>query len=208
MLKPTERPPASFAPRFAASITPGPPPVTTAQPCAANKRPASRARSYTGSPSRMRAEPKMVTAGRSIDSTASNPARNSSAIMATWRSSSAAVSLLGKIRLSSTSEPGLRNVRRDHAEDEKGREQTVEDADLEGAPPAATRNGDRVGAPDRELLSGRRSDRVARHADRAPDGAAVQDSHGNEVDEVDEEADVRERAEQVRVDGFADSPED
>ena len=32
MLKPTERPPASLQPRFAASITPGPPPVTTAKP--------------------------------------------------------------------------------------------------------------------------------------------------------------------------------
>ena len=30
MLKPTERPPPSLQPRFAASITPGPPPVTTA----------------------------------------------------------------------------------------------------------------------------------------------------------------------------------
>src|SRR6266487_5333315 len=32
MLKPTERPPDCCAPRFAASITPGPPPVTTANP--------------------------------------------------------------------------------------------------------------------------------------------------------------------------------
>src|SRR5260221_220719 len=37
MLKPTERPPPSLQPRFAASITPGPPPVTTAQPASANR---------------------------------------------------------------------------------------------------------------------------------------------------------------------------
>ena len=32
MLHPTERPPASLAPRFAASINPGPPPVMTVKP--------------------------------------------------------------------------------------------------------------------------------------------------------------------------------
>jgi hypothetical protein len=44
MLKPTESPPASLQPRFAASITPGPPPVTTAKPAPAKRLPASRAR--------------------------------------------------------------------------------------------------------------------------------------------------------------------
>src|SRR5215211_2537207 len=39
MLKPIESPPPSLAPRFAASITPGPPPVTTANPAAENRRP-------------------------------------------------------------------------------------------------------------------------------------------------------------------------
>ena len=39
MLRPTENPPPSFAPRFAASITPGPPPVITDQPASANSRP-------------------------------------------------------------------------------------------------------------------------------------------------------------------------
>ena len=43
MLKPTERPPPSLQPRFAASITPGPPPVTTAKPASAKSRPVSRA---------------------------------------------------------------------------------------------------------------------------------------------------------------------
>ena len=38
MLKPTDMPPASLQPRFAASITPGPPPVTTANPAFANSR--------------------------------------------------------------------------------------------------------------------------------------------------------------------------
>ena len=36
MLKPTESPPPSLQPRLAASITPGPPPVTTAK-CASAK---------------------------------------------------------------------------------------------------------------------------------------------------------------------------
>src|SRR4026207_489473 len=44
MLKPTESPPPSLQPRFAASMTPGPPPVTTANPASANARPAAPAR--------------------------------------------------------------------------------------------------------------------------------------------------------------------
>ena len=47
MLKPTESPPPSFAPRLAASITPGPPPVITAQPCSAKLRPTLRAAAYS-----------------------------------------------------------------------------------------------------------------------------------------------------------------
>ncbi len=45
MLNPTEIPPPSFAPRLAASITPGPPPVTTDQPARAKSRAVSRAAS-------------------------------------------------------------------------------------------------------------------------------------------------------------------
>ena len=45
MLNPTESPPPSLAPRFAASITPGPPPVTTVNPASAKRRPTSRASS-------------------------------------------------------------------------------------------------------------------------------------------------------------------
>src|ERR671931_491558 len=37
MLKPTESPPPSRAPRFAASMTPGPPPVTIANPASASR---------------------------------------------------------------------------------------------------------------------------------------------------------------------------
>ena len=49
--KPTESPPPSWQPRFAASITPGPPPVTTAQPASAKRRAVSRASSYGRDPS-------------------------------------------------------------------------------------------------------------------------------------------------------------
>ena len=75
--KPTESPPPSRQPRFAASITPGPPPVTTAQPASAKSRAVSRASSYGRDPSGARADPKHETAGRSIRSTASKPEKNS-----------------------------------------------------------------------------------------------------------------------------------
>ena len=73
MLKPTESPPASWQPRFAASITPGPPPVTTAKPASANAAPVARALSYVGVSSSTRADPKIETAGRSICCTAWKP---------------------------------------------------------------------------------------------------------------------------------------
>ena len=91
MLKPTERPPPSWQPRFAASITPGPPPVTTAQPARANSVAVARAASYGPLPSATRAEPKNETAGRSIFSTASKPWKNSSAISSECCRSSASV---------------------------------------------------------------------------------------------------------------------
>ena len=43
-----------------------------------------RACAYDRCPSRIRAEPKTVTAGTATASTASNPARNSSAMRSTW----------------------------------------------------------------------------------------------------------------------------
>ena len=73
MLKPTERPPASLQPRFAASITPGPPPVTTANPASAKIRAVSRARRY-GSVCRVHAGgAEIVTAGRWISRTSGSP---------------------------------------------------------------------------------------------------------------------------------------
>ncbi len=42
MLQPTDTPPASFAPRFAASISPGPPPVITVNPACASAVPIRR----------------------------------------------------------------------------------------------------------------------------------------------------------------------
>src|SRR2546423_795037 len=48
MLKPTLRPPPSLQPRFAASMTPGPPPVITAQPCSPKSFAVARAAAYTG----------------------------------------------------------------------------------------------------------------------------------------------------------------
>ena len=63
MLKPTLRPPPSLQPRFAASITPGPPPVITAQPASPKSFAVARAAAYSGESSRIRAEPKIEHGG-------------------------------------------------------------------------------------------------------------------------------------------------
>ena len=64
MLQPTERPPSSRAPRLAASIMPGPPPVITVKPSALTRAARLRARARnTDASSSNRAEPKMVTHG-------------------------------------------------------------------------------------------------------------------------------------------------
>ena len=63
MLSPIESAPASRAPRLAASMMPGPPPVMTAKPGLADVRAVSRASSYSGSSGGVRAEPKTETAG-------------------------------------------------------------------------------------------------------------------------------------------------
>src|SRR5438105_1179351 len=76
MLQPIESPPPSRQPWFAAVITPGPPPVMTENPASASFRPTSRAAAYTGSPSRILAEPNTETAGGAVAS-ASNPSTNS-----------------------------------------------------------------------------------------------------------------------------------
>src|SRR6185437_3577713 len=125
MLKPTESPPPSRQPRFAASITPGPPPVTTAQPASAKSRAVSRASSYDLDSSGARAEPKQETAGRSIRWTASKPAKNSLPIESVCRRSSSSPWWVWKrsrsrIRLEHPTVPG-----REQAADERGREQDV-----------------------------------------------------------------------------------
>src|SRR6266540_1970944 len=159
-----------------------------------------------GSSSRTRAEPKIVTAGRSILSTASKPRRNSSAMSATWRARSSAFSSLERMPRSSTLETALVDVRADHPEEEQQHEHAVEDADLDGAVGAAPGDRDRIGAAHRELLSRRRGDRVAGEADRVPDGAPVEDPDRYEVDQVEEESGVGQRAQQVGVHLGAERP--
>src|SRR3954467_12876852 len=51
MLQPMDSPPASRAPRLAASMMPGPPPVMTAKPASASRRPVSRAAADIGADS-------------------------------------------------------------------------------------------------------------------------------------------------------------
>src|SRR6266480_2394125 len=86
MLRPTERPRPSRAPRLAASIVPGPPPVMMAKPRRASSAARVRAASYIGSGGRTRADPKKVTAGPTVAS-ASKPATNSAWIRNTRQGS-------------------------------------------------------------------------------------------------------------------------
>ena len=75
-----DSPPPSWQPRFAASITPGPPPVTTAQPASANASPSRARRSYAGaSRSRARSRRSTQPAGRCARPPRSR-SKNSSAI--------------------------------------------------------------------------------------------------------------------------------
>ena len=77
MLSPTEGAPESTAPRFAASMIPGPPPVMTAKPASPSRRPTSRAAAYRGSSGSVRAEPNTTAAGPRSDSSR-KPAHSSS----------------------------------------------------------------------------------------------------------------------------------
>src|SRR6202171_1585004 len=86
MFRPTESPRPSRAPRLAASIVPGPPPVMMAKPRRASSAARARAASYIGSGGRTRAEPKKVTAGPTVAS-ASKPATNSAWIRSTRQGS-------------------------------------------------------------------------------------------------------------------------
>src|SRR5690242_17152765 len=183
MLKPTERPPPSLAPRFAPSITPGPPPVITAQPCSPNTRPTARASSYGTLPSATRAEPNRHTAGRSISATCSNPARNSAAIFATDSSISASLGCSRIRRSSICLETVLRDVRHDHPDHERQRGRAV-DRVGEQRLPASPAEPEQPGRP--------------------PHSAAVEDPERQQVDEVEEEADVGERLQEVRPVGKAD----
>src|SRR5688572_26936436 len=140
MLKPTERPPPSLQPRFAASITPGPPPVTTAKPACPKSRAVSRARSYGSVPSGVRAEPKIETAGRSISSTFWKPPRNSDAITATSFARSSCVR--SRMRRSPGSTWPL-DLALDEARAHPEREQRGED-DVGDADDGAASRGDAV----------------------------------------------------------------
>jgi hypothetical protein len=62
MSSPIDGTPASRAPRLAASMIPGPPPVMIAQPAEPSMRATRRACSYCGWPGGVRAEPKIETA--------------------------------------------------------------------------------------------------------------------------------------------------
>ena len=87
MSSPIEGTPASRAPRLAASMIPGPPPVMIAKPASPSSRAASRARSYSGSSRGVRAEPKIETA-LPMWASAANPIRSSSSIRSIREASS------------------------------------------------------------------------------------------------------------------------
>src|SRR5262245_8158604 len=175
MLKPTESPPPSCAPRFAASITPGPPPVITAQPRPANRRPTARAAAYAGLPSTTLAEPNTETAGRSMRATCAKPARNSSAIVSTACAGSA--SAVSRRRRSSTAlEPVLWHVRLEGAVEEQDRRRRVQEP-----------------RDERQVATAP----VPEEPRRAPDRAAVEGAERQQVEQVEHEPEVRERDQQV-----------
>src|SRR4249919_2825387 len=142
-------------------MTPGPPPVTTVQPCSPKRRPTARASSYGLLPSGTRAEPNSATAGRGTSATFSNPARSSVVIFAI----DASMSFVGWSRICWSSfialEPVLGNVRRGHAEHEHERRREVEAVDEV-----------------RLVLSAA----LTQEARRAPDGAPVEEPEGDHVE--------------------------
>ena len=73
MLQPTEWPPASLAPRLAASMMPGPPPVMTVKPASARRRPDLAGQRVVSVVSVKRAEPNTVTHGPTKCSAAEAP---------------------------------------------------------------------------------------------------------------------------------------
>ena len=82
MPSPTDSPPASWQPRFAASIMPGPPPVITAKLSRASAAPSSRPSAYSLCSRGVRAEPNTVTA-RGSSASMPKPSTNSAWIRST-----------------------------------------------------------------------------------------------------------------------------
>ena len=187
MLKPTERPPPSFAPRFAASITPGPPPITSARPASARSRAVCPRPRRWPSPRRPAPSPKTETAGRSIRSNAGTPpgTRRRSARCRSRTSLRSTAGGGGRARCS-CSQPVLRDVRREHACDERHGRHDRGDGHQIGEPPGAPGSTAPPPTPD---------------APRAEHMAAVEDPDRREVDQVEQEAGVGERAQQVGIDG-------
>src|SRR6266511_5780698 len=177
----------------------------------------------------MRAEPKIVTAGRSILSTASKPSRNSSAIEATCFSRSTAFSSAERIRLSSIKAALLEvagHVRRVHAEHEEHCETEVEHSDdhalvwldlvvllhlgkAPSLPPAPELRGgedqdddqDRVRPVEDEAQQGKEAHQPENGMQRGADAAPVQRNDGEQVEEVDEEAEKGKRLQRPGVEG-------
>ena len=87
MLRPTDAASASWAPRFAASIIPGPPPVITAKPASPMARPVARAISYASVSRSVLADPNTHTAGP-ISRRRSNPSESSRCIRSSRSTSS------------------------------------------------------------------------------------------------------------------------
>ena len=109
MFRPTEQAPASCAPRLAASIAPGPPPVMTLKPASPSARPMRRASAYSGWVTGVRAEPNTETAG-GIAAMTRNP-RSSSSPIRRMRSGSvrtAATAGVSALRSSSSEVAGAR----------------------------------------------------------------------------------------------------
>ena len=88
MLHPIDGAPAARAPRFAASMMPGPPPVMIANPASPRRRVVVIHAVYCGSAGRSRADPKTETAGPNWES-ASKPSTNSPMIRKTLHASGA-----------------------------------------------------------------------------------------------------------------------
>src|SRR3954453_12845009 len=205
--KPTESPPPSRQPRLAASITPGPPPVTTAQPPSAKRPPPprgraalSRARPRTDAslpahaPSRSRRPP----GDRSFP-----PPRNRRGTRVRSPPSSGggarASGESGERRGPSSERPAVPSG--EHARHEHHCEDHVEDDELDGAIALGS------GGLHRDTLLVADARPSPRLGDRTPGCAAVEEADRKQVRSVEQEAEVGELDEQVRVACGADRPD-